>query len=115
VLVKPYDEWRIAGDVAQTYLSSLQPCLESAPAGMPILVTGAPDSLDASTADRAMLHPGILGPYSVAPAIALVMPEFGQRQVLAGPLVVLAQTPREVATRCGSENGTWLIRTDFAT
>jgi hypothetical protein len=114
VLVQPFDEWQMAGDTARTYLGSLRPCLESAPPDLNIVVRDAPDSLDASTLERTMLHPGILGPYSVGPAVELVLPDLPPRPISAVALQVIPGEPRSVSTRCTAEGGDWVIRSDLA-
>jgi hypothetical protein len=113
VVLRPFDEWRIAGEVARGYLLTLRPCLESAPPGVRIVVANAPEQLEVTTPERRMLHAGILGPYSVEPAVHLVMPDLSDRRLTARDLVELSGQPTSVTTRCGIEEGVWLITTDF--
>jgi hypothetical protein len=113
VLVRPFDEWHIAGEVARMYLSSLRPCLEAAPPGLPIVLSNVPDSLDDATPERMLIHPGILGPYSVAPAIELVMSDLPPRQVTVRDVRQIGSLPRGIASGCAAEDGAWQIRSEI--
>ena len=113
VILRPFDEWRVAGDVARTYLLSLRPCLESAPPGVPIVIGNAPEQLEVTTPERRLIHAGILGPYSVAPAVQLVMPEFSSRDLTARNLIQLDGLPTSMSTRCSMQDGAWTITTDY--
>jgi hypothetical protein len=113
VLMRPYDEWRIAGEIGREYLASLRPCLERVPPGTRVEVANAPDSIATTTPDRVLIHAGILGPYSVGPAVRLVMPDVAPPDIYAHPLTQLSGMPSGVSSRCMLEDGAWLIRTEY--
>jgi hypothetical protein len=113
VLTRPFDEWRIAGEVARSYLYSLRPCLEQAPPGVPVHVANAPDSIETSTPERIMIHAGILGPYSVGPAVRLLMPDVAPDELATRNFTRPGALPSRVSSRCALEDGVWLIRTDY--
>jgi hypothetical protein len=114
VLLRPFDEWRIAGEIARGYISSLRPCLEQAPPGLRVHVTNAPDSVETSTPERVMIHAGILGPYSVGPAVSLLMPDIAPLDLATRDFIRPNGLPSRISSRCALEDGVWLITTDYA-
>ena len=66
-----------------------------------------------TTPERSVLHAGILGPYSVEPAVHLVMPDLSDRRLTARNLVELSAQPKSMTTRCRTEGDVWVITTDF--
>lgn len=114
VVMTRYDDWRVAGEIARGYLSAIQPCLEATPAGLPVMLNQYPGGLDDSTDQRKFIAPGILGPYSLGPAVYLVIhapPPTINNSTLQ---TVLSHFPGQMTAVCHEDDGTWWIRTDYS-
>lgn len=112
-LFSTWEDWHIAGEIGRQYLASIRPCLDATPPGMPVMLNQYPGGLDDSTDERKFAAPGILGPYSLAPAVYLTIhppPPVIQDSRLQ---MVLQGMPRGMTSVCHEEGGAWWIRTDY--
>jgi hypothetical protein len=113
VLFSGWDDWHVAGEIGRQYLSSIQPCLDATPPGLPVMLNQYPGGLDDTTDERKFAAPGILGPYSLAPAVYLTIhappPTISDSRLQ----LVLAGMPKQMTSVCHEEGGAWWIRTDY--
>jgi hypothetical protein len=108
-LLTPYGDWHRAGELARQYLTTVRPCLDSLPSGATVEVDNYIGGIVDGTPEFVLLQPGILGDYSVGPAIYLTMPEHRDLRITARGAVDLPRAPRAMRVRCEDNGGTWHV------
>ena len=109
-LLTEYGDWHRAGELARQYLAIIRPCLDSMPSGADVVADRYVGGIVDNTADFVLLQPGILGDYSVGPAVYLTMPEHRDLRITARGAVDLPQYPRAMRAECGqNSDGTWHV------
>jgi hypothetical protein len=105
-----YGDWHRAGELARQYLATIRPCLDSIPSGADVVADRYVGGIVDNTSDFILLQPGILGDYSVGPAVYLTMPEYRDLRITARSAVDLPRAPRGMRAECGQNaDGTWHI------
>jgi hypothetical protein len=113
VVFRHYDDWWAAGEITRQYLAAIRPCLEATPPGLPVMLNQYPGGLDDSTDERRFIAPGMLGPYSLAPAIYLTLQRPPPTVNNSNLQSVLSGVPRQITAVCHAEADAWWIRTDY--
>jgi hypothetical protein len=109
-LVTSYGDWHRAGELARQYLGTIRPCLDTIPPGASVEVDRYVGGIVDSTSQFVLLQPGILGDYSVGPAVYLTMPEHRDLGITARGAVDLPRFPRAMRAECTPDsNGTWHV------
>jgi hypothetical protein len=108
-LLTTYSDWHRAGELARQYLATIQPCLDQVPPGASVELDRYPGGIVDGTPDFVLLQPGILGDYSVAPAVYLTMPQYRVLSISARSAVDLPRAPRAMHADCEQRDGTWHI------
>jgi hypothetical protein len=108
-ILTPYPDWHRAGELARHYLATLPPCLDRAPTGAPVEIDRYVGGIVDGTPMFVLLQPGILGDYSVGPAVYLTVPEYRHLVITARGAVDLPRAPRAMRADCEARDGTWHI------
>jgi hypothetical protein len=109
-LLTSYGDWHRAGELARQYLATVQPCLEHVPPGSTVELDRYPGGIVDNTPEFVLLQPGILGDYSLGPAVYLTMPDLRDRDVTGRFGIDLPSPPRGMRADCQtSSDGTWHI------
>jgi hypothetical protein len=109
-LLTEYRDWRRAGELARQYLATIRPCLDSIPPGATVVADRYVGGIVDNTSDFILLQPGILGDYSVGPAVYLTMPEYRDLRITARSAVDLPRYPQAMHVDCGQNpDGEWHV------
>ncbi|HTD80356.1 MAG TPA: hypothetical protein VK898_22155, partial [Chloroflexota bacterium] len=108
-LLTSYGDWHRAGELAREYLATVQPCLERVPPGGTAELDRYVGGIVDNTPAFVLLQPGILGDYSVGPAVYLTMPELRDRLVSGRAGLDLPRAPSGMHADCQERDGTWHI------
>jgi hypothetical protein len=109
-LLTRYDDWHRAGQLARDYVATIRPCLDAAPPGASVLADRYVGGIVDNTSEFILLQPGILGDYSVGPAVYLTMPEHRDLRITARSAVDLPRAPRAMHAECGpNPDGSWHV------
>jgi hypothetical protein len=113
-LLTEYQDWHLAGELARQYLGAIRPCLDSVPPGARVEADRYVGGIVDNTSEFILLQPGILGDYSVGPAVYLTMPEHRDLRVTARGAVDLPRFPRAMRADCGqNSDGTWRVTGNY--
>ena len=92
------------------YLATIRPCLDSIPSGADVVAERYVGGIVDNTSDFILLQPGILGDYSVGPAVYLTMPEHRDLRITARAAVDLPRYPRAMRADCGqNSDASWHV------
>jgi hypothetical protein len=109
-LLTDYGDWHRAGELAREYLATIRPCLDTLPRGASVVAERYVGGVVDHTSEFILLQPGILGDYSVGPAVYLTMPEHRDLRITARAAVDLPRFPRAMRAECGQESdGAWHV------
>jgi hypothetical protein len=109
-LLTAYEDWHRAGELARQYLATIRPCLDSLPPGASVLADRYVGGIVDGTSEFVLLQPGILGDYSVGPAVYLTMPEHRDLRISARAAVDLPRAPRAMRAECTRDaDGAWRV------
>jgi hypothetical protein len=109
-LLTEYGDWHRAGELARQYLATIRPCLDPIPSGASVVADRYVGGIVDNTSDFVLLQPGILGDYSVGPAVYLTMPEYRDLRITARAAVDLPRFPQSMHAECGQNpDGEWHV------
>ena len=109
-LLTDYADWHRAGELARAYLATIRPCLDAVPPGASVVADHYVGGIVDDTPEFILLQPGILGDYSVGPAVYLTMPEHRDLRITARAGVDLPRAPRGMRAECSqASDGTWHV------
>jgi hypothetical protein len=109
VLLTPYPQWHAAAEVARAYLAAIRPCVDSAPAG-PVALEEWPVTVDDGTDQYRLVQAGVFAPYSVGPAVYLMIPRPALTVLSVPSSVSLGALPRAIRATCAEQDGMWRVR-----
>jgi hypothetical protein len=112
-LLTRYEDWHRAGELARQFLATVRPCLESLPPGAAVEFERYPGGIVDGTSNFVLLQPGILGDYSVGPAIYLTVPERHDLQITARSAYDLPRFPDAMRVRCEGNGATWRLTGEY--